>query len=176
MPDLFQLRVLLAMGLLWGILSVAGFGLAEQGASQPSEVHQMTTTETAVAEQPSGNGLEQLRVLELSEDGFDWGRDWWKYTIMALAGALVLFLVLHTMRLIMRLLISMVSVAAGVMVAKTCGPALGNWSASFLPETLMLHFSAEQVGYVLGFLVGYLLVSIVISLLLRPFKKPKKKE
>ena len=172
MSNLLQLRVLLYMTLLWCALSMAGFGLPEQDASQGSAVHQMTTSET---EQPSENALEQLKVLELSEDGFDWGRDWWKYTIMALAGALVLFLVLHTMRLILRLLVTMACVAVGMVVAKACGPALGNWCMPLLPDAIALHASAEQVGYVLGFLLGYLLVSIVASLLLRPLNKSKQK-
>jgi len=162
------------MSLLWCALSLAGWGMSGQEAHEP-DVHQMTFTETTGAEQPSGNGLEQLKVLELSEDGFDWGRDWWKYTIMVLAGALALFLVLHTMRLIIRLLVTMASIAVGMMVAKVCGPALGNWCAPLLPDAIMLHASAEQVGYVLGFLLGYLLVSIIASILLRPLKKPKQR-
>ncbi|MBQ6474422.1 MAG: CvpA family protein [Victivallales bacterium] len=172
MSNLLQLRVLLSIMLLWCALSWAGLGFPEQNASPETAVHQMTISET---KQPSENSLEQLKVLELSEDGFDWGRDWWKYTIMALAGALVLFLALHTMRLILRLLVTMACVAVGMVVAKACGPALGNWCAPLLPDAITLHASAEHVGYVLGFLLGYLLVSIVASLLLRPLNKSKKK-
>ena len=176
MFDLFQSRTLLAISLWLGTLVALGYGSFEQDPLPSSDVHEITTTEVVVTGQPQARGLEQLRVLELSEEGFDWRRDWWKYTIMILAGALVLFLMLHTMRLVIRLIITLCCVVIGIMFAKCCGPTLGMWCTSFLPESIVPQRSAQHVGYFVGFLLGYLGVSIVASLLLRPLKRSPRRE
>ena len=120
--------------------------------------------------------LDHLRVLELSEqEGLDWRRDWWKYLLMTLSGALCLLLLVHITNLLLRVIGVFICISGGILGAILIAPRLNGWLPQLIPEDVAAVIKPELICLLLGGLCGYILAAAVLALIRKPARKEQKK-
>ncbi len=168
------------------LLLVFGPQLKKMGTTEPQQgqqaqqVQQMPShqqplvTETQQA-QPQGqeqnNSLqENLKVLELDEQGFNWKRDWWKYVLMALSVVIVAYLTLKVTNMLFRTAIVMLCIAFGLVGSLLLTPVVTPFMADFLEGKLPSFLAPIYIAYALCFLVCYLVATAITNAVGRPGK------
>ncbi len=121
--------------------------------------------------EPSLN--DQLKVLELDEEGFNFQRDWWKYLVMLVGGSLALFVLVRVTRLVVRLVLCIACLVVAFFGAVAFGPFIGSFLEPRLPEAALQFMSASNYGYVAAFLLCYAVALGIGGLLFRPLKNCK---
>jgi hypothetical protein len=118
--------------------------------------------------------LEQLRVLELDQEGINWRQDWWKYLLMLLSSLLCLCLIVYLTKVLFwffGVLICLGSaLAGGIFLDVLFIP----WLPPLLPETVTSLVSASLICHILGGLLGYAIAACLLAILFRPMKQKQK--
>lgn len=130
---------------------------------------EMQTTQTAPAmENTPAKGTNQIfKELEFSEEGFNWQKDWWKYLALVIGSLLILYFGLRITKMILRLIVFLLCVGAGVLGAVCLEPLLSPWLSPRMPEGLTRFMTSQHAGYALGFLICYLVATLIISFIPR---------
>jgi len=118
--------------------------------------------------------LEQLRVLELDQEGINWGQDWWKYLLMLLSGLLCLCLVVYLTKVLFwffGVLVCLGSALAGGIFLDSLFTA---WLPPLLPEAVTGLVSASMICHILGGLLAYGAAACLLAILFRPLKQKRK--
>ena len=118
--------------------------------------------------------FEQLRVLELDQEGINWRQDWWKYLLMLLSGLLSLCLVVYLTKVLFWLFGVLVCLASGLAGGLFLDALFTPWLPSLLPEAITSLVSASMICHILGGLVGYGAAACLLAFLLRPLKQKRK--
>lgn len=147
--------------------------LVQQVQQLPSQ-QQPLVTETQQG-QPQGqeqnNSLQDnLKVLELDEQGFNWKRDWWKYVLMALSVVIVAYLTLKVTNMLFRTAIVMLCIAFGLVGSLLLTPVVTPFMADFLEGKLPSFLAPIYIAYALCFLVCYLVATAITNAVGRPGK------
>ena len=142
-----------------------------EGEGQMAQVGAQTADDSSA---PVPNPI--FKELEFSEEGFNWHKDWWKYLALAIGSLLVLYYGLRITRMIFRLAIFLLCVAAGLLGAICLEPTLSPWLSPRMPEALTRYMTSHHLGYAIGFLVCYLLATLVISFIPRKMQGGKAAE
>ena len=118
--------------------------------------------------------LEQLRVLELDQEGINWRQDWWKYLLMLLSSLLCLCLVVYLTKVLFwffGVLICLGSaLAGGIFLDVLFIP----WLPPLLSATVTNLVSASLICHILGGLLGYAIAACLLAILFRPLKQKQK--
>lgn len=115
--------------------------------------------------------LEALKTLELTNQGFDWRRDWWRYLILIFGSLIILYFGLHITRLLCRLAVFALCVGVGILGAFLLAPRLAPLLAEHLPSQAANWFSAHHVGYAIGFLISFGLSNLILHWLPGPVRQ-----
>ena len=115
-------------------------------------------------------------ILELSDDGFDWQKDWWKYAIMLLSFLIALCLISYLVGTIFRILAALFclcsAVAAGFYLDKLFCP----WLPDLLPEEVFNYISSQLLCRIVAAASAYILAGFLLNILQKPLKKKKKND
>lgn len=140
----------------------AGVASEERGEESPTAMREEQ-------EERRGGGGFDFEVLTLSrEDGIDFRRDWWKYSLMLVAAAVAGFYLIRAGAQLLRFVSLLLCVAFASFLAYLLGPPLEPWlaeHASFLdsPRCPLLYWS-----YFIVFLAAYAVATVILRLLRRP--------
>ena len=186
---LFGLKHSLVTGLaIAALLLVFGpqlkkLGNEQQTPQQTQQVQQVLPQETPssqgtesqasqIQETPQQNNSlqENLKVLELDKEGFNWNRDWWKYVLMALSVVIVAYLTLKVTNMLFRTAIVMLCIAFGLVGSLLLTPVVTPFMADFLEGKLPSFLAPIYIAYALCFLVCYLIVTAITNAVCRPGK------
>ena len=141
---------------------------------QQTQVQQTQTEQPAQAEQATQkeNSLqENIKVLELDEEGFNWRKDWWKYVIMALSVILLAYLTLKVTNLLFRTVIVTLCIAFGLIGSLLASPVVTPLLESLLEGKLPAFLAPSYISYALCFLVCYLLATAITNYIIKPGKR-----
>lgn len=120
--------------------------------------------------------LEQLRVLELDQDEFNWSQDWWKYLIMASLLLLCLCLTTYLTKLLFWLFGVLVclgsALAGGVFLPGLFRP----WLPPLLPQSLTDFLPADFICHLLAGCLGYALAACILTILTKPLRRKAKND
>ncbi|MGN0879452.1 MAG: hypothetical protein ACI4WT_08390 [Oligosphaeraceae bacterium] len=140
------------------------------GAASERAEERPTATQAELAERQGGQGGGfDFEVLTLSrEDGIDFRRDWWKYSLMLVAAAVAGFYLVRAGAQLLRFVSLLLCVAFASFLAYLLGPPLEPWlaeHAAFLdsPRCPLLYWS-----YFTVFLAAYAVATVILRLLRRP--------
>ena len=118
--------------------------------------------------------LEQLRVLELDQEGINWRQDWWKYLLMLLSSLLCLCLIVYLTKVLFwffGVLICLGSaLAGGIFLDVLFIP----WLPPLLPETVTSLVSFSFFFLIFCGLLGYAIAACLLAILFRPMKQKRK--
>ena len=133
--------------------------------AKTSEAESVKETATDGGARQHLNAEEVFKALEMDENGFNWGRDWWKYLCIAVVGLLVVMCGIRLTKMLFRLVIFLVCLFTGVLGACFIGPHLTPLLQPHIPEKVLAFVNPELIGYVAGFVVAYIIVTIVMAFL-----------
>lgn len=117
---------------------------------------------------------QQLKILELDEDGINWQQDWWKYLLMLLLGLLCLCLVVYLTKVLFWLFGVLVCLGSGIAGGIFLEALFSPWLPPLLPASVTELVSASLICHILGGLLGYGLAACCLGILLKPLKTKKK--
>ena len=112
--------------------------------------------------------------LELSQNGFDWRRDWWKYLSIILGCLLALFLAIRITKMLFHLIVFAACLVVGILGSVFLSPYIQPFVSSLMTEEMAQKVSPSLVAQSLTFLLCYFIVLIVMWIIHRPMKKLKK--
>lgn len=118
--------------------------------------------------------LEQLRVLELDQDGVNLRQDWWKYLLMLLSGLLCLCLVVYLTKVLFWLFGVLVCLGSGLAGGIFLDSLFTPWLPGLLPEAVTSLVSASLISHILGGLLGYGAAACLLAILFKPLKQKRK--
>ena len=110
------------------------------------------------------------------DEYFDAVKDWWKYLALAIGSLLVLYFGIRVTRMIFRLIVFLLCVAAGFLGAVCLEPLLSPWLSPRMPEALTRFMTSQHAGYALGFLICYLVATLIISFIPRKMRGGREAE
>lgn len=145
----------------------------EEGEAVATESAEASSEKESI---PAKEPNQILKELEFSEEGFNWQKDWWKYLVLAIASLLILYYGIRITKMIIRLIVFLVCVGAGVLGAICLEPLLSPWLSPRMPEGLTSFMTSQHAGYALGFLICYLVATLIISFLTRKMRVSSKSE
>ena len=112
--------------------------------------------------------------LELSKNGFDWHRDWWKYLSIVIGCLLALFLAIRITKMLFHLLVFAACLAVGALGSVFLGPHVQPFVSSVMTEEMAQKVNPGLVAHALTFLLCYFIALTVMWFVHRPMKKLKK--
>ena len=142
--------------------------------AQAQQAPQAPTTQAQQAEQAvqKENSLqENIKVLELDEEGFNWRKDWWKYVIMALSVILLAYLALKVTNMLFRTVIVTLCIAFGLIGSLLASPVVTPLLERLLEGKLPAFLAPSYISYALCFLVCYLLATAITNYIIKPGKR-----
>lgn len=140
---------------------------APQTAAQPSPPKE----DLPQGNSPQSTLQENLKVLELDEEGFNWRKDWWKYAIMALTVILLAYFTLKVTNLLLRTAIVTLCIVFGLIGSLILSPVIAPYLAQLLDGKLPSFLEPVYIAYALCFLVCYLLATALTNAVGSPRKK-----
>ena len=146
--------------LLLAIL-VLGAAMAE-----PLLATESSSVKAAVAE-----GINEH--LELSRNGFDWRRDWWKYLSIILGCLLAAFLAIRITKMLFHLIVFAACLVVGVLGSVFLSPYAEPFVSSLMTEEMAQKVSPNLVAHALTFLLCYFIALVIMWFIHRPMKKLK---
>ncbi len=114
---------------------------------------------------------ERLKILELQEGEVNFRKDWWKYLLMTLGGALALYVLVRVTRMLVRMILCLAGLAAGFLGGLLFGAPLANLISPHLPETIAEVITPLHIARTIAFLLTYTVAIAIGSYLLRPMKE-----
>ena len=145
--------------------------VAPQSTEAPQTVVQPGAPKEEQENSPQSSLQENLKVLELDEDGFNWRKDWWKYAIMALTVILLAYFTLKVTNLLFRTAIVMLCIVFGLVGSLILSPVVAPYLALLLDGKLPSFLEPVYIAYALCFLVCYLLATALTNAVGCPRKK-----
>ena len=132
----------------------------------------LLATETSSSGQAVSESINEH--LELSRNGFDWRRDWWKYLSIILGCLLALFLVIRITKMLFHLIVFAACLVVGILGSVFLSPYVLPFVSSLMTEEMAQKVNPSMVAHALTFLLCYFIVLIVMWIIHRPMKKLKK--
>ena len=151
-------------------------GVTASGEGEATEEMQTTQDAPAMENTPDKEPNPIFRELEFSAEGFNWQKDWWRYLALAIGSLLVLYFGIRVTRMIFRLIVFLLCVAAGFLGAVCLEPLLSPWLSPRMPEALTRFMTSQHAGYALGFLICYLVATLIISFIPRKMRGGREAE
>ncbi|MBQ7177717.1 MAG: CvpA family protein, partial [Victivallales bacterium] len=133
---------------------------------------QAVGTQQTLPQGPQQNNSlqENIKMLELDENGFNWHRDWWKYVLMALSVVIVAYLTLKVTNMLFRTAIVMLCIGFGIVGSLLLAPVVTPWLANLLEGKLPAFLAPVYIAYALCFLVCYLIATAITNAVGKPGK------
>lgn len=192
-----KIRLIVVVAGVLLALNTSGLGALVQrfsgGATQPSASSEasaatgaaplgaaVATAGPAVAadgESSEASGRKvNLDVLNLSEEPFDFRRDWWKYGIMLVIIAVTGYLIAHTGAQILRFLGLVFCLSFSLFLSYLLGPLLAPWLKEKVPALDFELCPPLYWAYLFTFLAAYLVAIIILRIIKRPIDITKPDE
>lgn len=112
--------------------------------------------------------------LELSRNGFDWHRDWWKYLSIVIGCLLALFLAIRITKMLFHLIVFAACLVVGILGSVFLSPYMQPFVSRLMTEEIAQKLSPGMVAHALTFLLCYFIALVVMWFIHRPMKKLKK--
>ena len=112
--------------------------------------------------------------LELSRNGFDWRRDWWKYLSIILGCLLALFLAIRITKMLFHLIVFAACLVVGILGSVFLSPYVQPFVSRLMTDGMAQKVNPSLVAHSLTFLLCYFIALVVMWFIHRPMKKLKK--
>ncbi len=150
--------------------------VAQAAPGQAAQTAQQETTAAPSEQKGLQGGLPfDTEALTLSEEPFDFRRDWWKYTIMLVAVALSGYFLTRIGTALLRLLAIVFCIAFSAGSAYLFGPMLEPVIAERFTSLPTDKCPPLAIAYFIIFLVAYVIAYLIVRLLRRPAEPIGKK-
>lgn len=138
-------------------------------------IQMMVAVPVVAQEQASGNRVkESLEQLEISEGGFNWRKDWWKYLLIVLGSLLALFFAIRITNMLFRMIVFSSCLAIGGLGSLIFAPYLTPLVERILPENVSEKVRPGIISHAIVFFCAYFIALCLMHLVLKPMRNVKK--
>lgn len=114
--------------------------------------------------------VEALKALEFDSEGFNWRKDWWKYSILVLVAIFAMYMLVRLTKMLFRLALFLVSIGVGVLGALFLEPVFTPFLTGRLPVSMPDYITPQHLSFALGFVLCYVLATVCIVMLHKQIK------